>query len=211
MKIEDILHEENKVNVTLSAIDLVKLHEVMKNTSENCKDDIFSQLHSNVIMMLDALLHDENYEEGKSDNPLTFRMCGDIRFNRPIMLEGMPENGDGNIISLGGFNMLMDNKNVQFDFTEAEMFVYPDDPRQVHFELKNPDYDYIMVNGKEDCITEKMLKNVQEISDFFVYLGEDETDLRPEKLVQISFYLPYENFKGIAVSKNVCKNAKIGY
>lgn len=135
------------------------------------------------------------------NKPLTFRMYASIRFNRPI------DKTSNDYVSPGGYTMIINGKEIQFDFEDYEGSVDEHDYCLFHSMQKNPDYDTF-----EDLqqITENDLKNVSEISEFFVFTGEiGETDLKPIAVESITFVLPYKDWTEIKVAKSVCENACI--
>lgn len=135
------------------------------------------------------------------NKPLTFRMYADIRFNRPI-----DKNAD-DYISPGGFTMTVSDKEIQFDFEDFEGSVDEHDPCLFHSVQRNPDYDTFADLYQ---ISEDDLKNISEISEFFVFTGEiGETDLKPIAVESITFVLPYKDWDEIKVAKSVCENACI--
>jgi len=133
--------------------------------------------------------------------PLTFRMYAGVRMSRAI-------DPNTDFISPGGYEMIMNGKKIPFDF---EIFIggrCPIDYSLLEIELKNPMYDeYPDLNS----ITEDMLNNVTEITEFFVYTGEiGETDLKPISLEYVSFVLPYE-WKEIEVPLEIVKAANVTF
>lgn len=133
---------------------------------------------------------------------ITFRMHSTIRFNRPINL-------DNDILSPGGYEMTMSEKEVKFDFDNYEGYVDKDDPSILHAVQKNPSYDCF-----EDLLflTGENLRNVTEINEFFVYTGEDEeTDLRPVSVEDITFEVlnDKDEWELIVVYKDVLEKASV--
>lgn len=132
---------------------------------------------------------------------MNFRMCGELKFNRNIK--------ETDYISLGGYSMKMDGKMVTFDFEDFEGSICTKDSSCLYFELKNPMFDYITIDNQIGEITEKMLSNVENIEDFFVYLDEDNTDLKCIKINKLSFILPDDNYKQLPISKKILKDANV--
>jgi len=132
------------------------------------------------------------------DYDVTFRLEGSIRFNKPI-------DKDHTDISIGGYEMVMAGKSVQFDFEEFRAYVDEDEPDLLHFECKNPDEDTF-----EDIadINRFMLEHVETISEFYIDSeeyenGKETDDLYPIAIESLEFVLPYEDFKSIEISKDV--------
>ena len=121
---------------------------------------------------------------------LNFEMNATIRFNRPIDLEK-------DYITPGGYSMTMDGKKITFDFEDYIGNVDEKDPTLLHTEQYSPDDNYIEDNEYE--ITQTRLRKIEDINEFFVYVGEKgETDLRPVAVEKITFILP-DNNTGILV------------
>lgn len=129
---------------------------------------------------------------------LTFRMYAGIKFNRPI-----DKNKD--YILPGGYEFVMGEKSIQFDFEHYEGNINKDNGCILDIMVKNPDYDtFADLKG----ITKEMLSSVTEIKEFFVYTGESgESDLTPVSLEYISFVLPYEDWAQININDEVIKAA----
>jgi len=154
--------------------------------------------HDNVEKVCNTL--EERF--GICDDPFfTFRLEGSIRFNKTIPKEHCA-------LSIGGFEMTMAGKSVQFDFEEWKANIDEDEPNLLHFECKNPDEDTF-----EDiaCINKFMLSKVEAITEFYVESTEldennhelGEQTLLPINIESLKFVLPYEDFKSISVSKEV--------
>lgn len=132
---------------------------------------------------------------------LVFRMYGDIKFNRAI-------NPDKDYISPGGYEFTMGNKTFNFDFEEYIGNIDAKNPMVLHIECKNPDYDTFGEALKQ--LKKDDLQHITAIPEFFVFTGEEgETDLKPEKLLNLTFVLPYENWENIKVADDVCEKAKL--
>jgi len=112
----------------------------------------------------------------------TFRMSADIVFNRPVD----PDKGD--YVSPGGYEMVMNGKTVTFDFCEYEGGRRPGQPKILEFMQKNPDYDTF---EDLETLTEDDLKHLEEIKEFFIYLGEDgeSEGLEPVKIIGLWFHV----------------------
>lgn len=130
--------------------------------------------------------------------PLTFRLYATIKMNRAVDKEN-------DYISPGGYEFVMNGKNVQFDFEESQTMIDKEDPSIIHIMQRDPDYDCF----KELLsLTKEDLKNVTEIPEFFVFTGKmGETDLAPVSLLDCSFVLPYGDFRKIDIPKDACKKA----
>ena len=134
--------------------------------------------------------------ETTQNTPITFRMYSRIRFNRAI-----DRNKDN--ISVGGFGMTMDGKDIQFDFEEYEGSIVKEDPVVLEVIHKNPDYDCF-----EDLmqVTKKLLSKVTSIGEFAIEINDqEETDLKPVALEAVTFVLPYDDWREIEVSEAVVK------
>lgn len=99
--------------------------------------------------------------------PLTFRLYQSIRFNRPVVKEQ-------DTVSPGGYEFVMKDedgteKTVEFDFEDYEGSIDKDNPCIVHCVQKNPDYAEF-----EDIqtLTEHMLRNIVEVTEWFIFTGE---------------------------------------
>ena len=130
---------------------------------------------------------------------LTFRLGGSIRMNRPIDTEK-------DFISPGSFTMVMNGKEVNFDFTEHCGGPSLKDATIYEFEMRNPDYESF---PDLETLTIDDLRNVTDIKEVFIYTGEPkETDLAPAKVLGLSFLLPYESCTEIIIPSEVIQNAK---
>ncbi len=150
-----------------------------------------------------------SYEEAKSFTlPLCIRMYAGVKFNRPVDL-------DEDSISVGSYTMVMNGKEVQFDFEEFCGGVYKEDPCIVAIEQRNLLYD---VFPEVKNITKEMLENITEIKEFNIDI-ESSSELRPAELdfpydlcpislEYITFVLPYDKWRTIQVPTEVIKTAK---
>ena len=135
------------------------------------------------------------------DPAFTFRLEGSIRFSKPIPKEHYN-------LSIGGYEMTMAGKTVQFDFEEFRAYIDEDEPDLLHFECKNPDEDCF-----EDIadINRFMLENVEAILEFpieSVSFDENDEELEeqtvlPVNIESLEFVLPYEDFETLPVSEEV--------
>lgn len=133
-------------------------------------------------------------------NPLTFRMYFSMKFNRPI-------NKAKDCIDIGSYTMQTDSKTIQFDFTEINGFADKNDDTIINFECRNVDYDTF---PESNFITEADLEHITKILEMLI--DTSETPLRylaPVKLISLAFCLPYDNFKNIIVSDQICESAII--
>ena len=131
---------------------------------------------------------------------VTFRLYADIRMSRPIDKEK-------DYICPGGYIMTMGGKSIMFDFEDTYGYILDEDPSVIRVECRNPDhYTYKDL----DSVAEKMLEQVTEIREFFVYTGEyDETNLKPVELISCSFVLPDSDWKEIKIPEAVCKATEL--
>lgn len=119
-----------------------------------------------------------------------------IRFNRPI-----DENND--YISPGGYAMTMNGKVVEFDFEEYEANIDRDDPAVLDSYQEWLDDNYTDAEN----LTSEDFSNITEISEFFVFTGEqDETDLCPIAVESIVFECDGKTF---SVPEKVLKEAAV--
>lgn len=129
----------------------------------------------------------------------TFRMLATIEFNRAIDKEK-------DYISPGGYEMAMKGETITFDFENYAGNIDNENPCLFHYEQRNPDYDTF-----EDLnlVTEEMLNSVEAIKEFFVYTGEsEESDLKVVAIKELSFVLPYDDYKEIKVKPEVLQYAR---
>lgn len=116
-----------------------------------------------------------------------------VEFNREV--EGQKDN-----ISPGGFEMVMNGKNVKFDFCHSKGFGFGESS-EILFMLNEVDYDSFPEFEK---ITVNDLENISEIKDCFVYVGEpQETDLKVCSIKNIIFLLENEEPHCIEIPKEV--------
>ena len=104
-----------------------------------------------------------------------------VKFNRPVDLEK-------DYIVPGGYSMIMDGKEVEFDFSQCSSGISNDDPSVVIFSVSDMDYASFP-ELKELGLNN--LKNISSIGECFVYTGEPgESDLEVELIKSILFILP---------------------
>ena len=81
--------------------------------------------------------------------------------------------------------MVMNGKTVTFDFEDYEGMIDTEDPRFLHVMQKNPDY---AVFHDLENITEEDLKNVEGITEFYIYTGElDDPEIIPVEVTALTF------------------------
>lgn len=111
---------------------------------------------------------------------MNFEMNLVVEFNREVDL-------DNDYICPGGFEMIMNGKYVEFDFTEFQVNLIAGNDRACCFNLRNPDFSGY---PKLKKITAKELKNISAIKECFIYTGEpEETDLKVASVKKIGFVI----------------------
>ena len=119
-----------------------------------------------------------------------------VKFNRPVDLEK-------DYIVPGGYSMIMDGREVEFDFCQCSSGISNEDSSVVIFSVTGMDYDSFPALRKL-CI--KDLKNISSIRECFVYTGEPgESDLKVESIKNILFILPHNKPRVIDVPKKLIK------
>lgn len=119
-----------------------------------------------------------------------------VKFNRPVDLEK-------DYIVPGGYSMIMDGKEVEFDFCQGSSGISNEDSSVVIFSVTGMDYDSFPALRK---LRIKDLKNISSIRECFVYTGEPgETDLKVESIKNILFILPHNKPWVIDVPKKLIK------
>lgn len=113
---------------------------------------------------------------------LDFEMELRIKFNREIQ-------SDIDYISPGGFEMIMNGREVGFDFYTHYGYIDKHEPTRVEFCFEEPDADAFEILNE---ITIDDLKNVTKITECFVYVGED-SDLKEVEIESIAFYIPVDD------------------
>lgn len=105
-----------------------------------------------------------------------------IKFNRDVNLSK-------DYVVPGGYEFVMNGKTYHFDFKYMERSVCPSEQNICVFNFKDIDYSEF---PEAKNLTVDDLKNISEIKDLYVYLGEEgETDLDVEEFQSITFYTPY--------------------
>ena len=119
-----------------------------------------------------------------------------VKFNRPVDLEK-------DYIVPGGYSMIMDGKEVEFDFCQCSSGISNEDSSVVIFSVTGMDYDSFP-DLKE--LRLKDLKNISSIRECFVYTGEPgESDLKVKSIKNILFILPHNKPWVIDVPKKLIK------
>lgn len=117
-----------------------------------------------------------------------------VRFTRDI-----DKNMD--YLSPGGFEMIMNGKQVQFDFVRSYGDISEKNHNVCIFRLVEPDIDAF---PKFKDVTPEDIKNISEIVECFVYTGEDdESDLDVKAIERILFFLPDEDESLFEVPKEI--------
>lgn len=117
---------------------------------------------------------------------LNFEMELKIKFNRKI-------NKDIDYISPGGFSMVMNGREIGFDFMTHYGNVDKSDATLCEFWFKEPDVDSF---EELNNITEDELKNITSIKECYVYTGESDeegSDLHEIEIKNIVFYVYNED------------------
>ena len=111
---------------------------------------------------------------------MNFEMNLVVEFNRKVDL-------NNDYICPGGFEMIMNGKNVEFDFTEFQHELVADNDRLCCFNLRKLDFNSY---PKLKKITAKELKNISAIKECYIYTGEPrETDLEVMSVKKIGFVI----------------------
>lgn len=133
-------------------------------------------------------------------NSIVFFMYADIRFNRPV-------DKDKDHISPGGYEFIMNGNKFNFDFEEYSGTVDPEDNCLVHMKMRNTDYESFPIAY---AITERDLKKVSEIPEFFVdtYSYPEDEELKAVSIESCCFVLPYKDWEKIEISKEVLEKAE---
>ena len=119
-----------------------------------------------------------------------------VKFNRPVDLEK-------DYIVPGGYSMIMDGKEVEFDFCQCSSGISNEDSSVVIFSVTGMDYDSFPALRK---LRIKDIKNISSIGECFVYTGEPgESDLKVESIKNILFILPHNKPWIIDVPKKLIK------
>lgn len=117
-----------------------------------------------------------------------------VKFNRPVNL-------DEDYIVAGGFAMVMNGKDVEFDFHNQYHNLVEHDSSEDVITLYNPDYEDF---PEFENISVDDLKNVTKIEECFVYLGEPgESDLKVEEIKDICFEVFDDKYETISVDSTV--------
>ena len=106
------------------------------------------------------------------------KMAVDIRFNRELT--------EQDYVIPGGYTMVFSGRSISFDFSESSREIDPKDSTILHCEMNDPDF-----SAFEDfrSVTTKELRNVSEIEDCYVYIGEEcDTELSVTEILAITFW-----------------------
>ena len=105
-------------------------------------------------------------------------MAIDIRFNRELT--------EQDYVIPGGYTMVFSGRSISFDFSESSREIDPKDSTILHCEMNDPDF-----SAFEDfrSVTTKELRNVSEIEDCYVYIGEEcDPELSVTEILAITFW-----------------------
>lgn len=174
----NLLNSTNKTDVGQLTKEEVQAEiEEVKNTIENADSFKLSDpIHEERVRELKQYLVMLEAIDGREC--LNFSMDIRVRFNRPV-------DRDNDHISVGGFGMVMNGKKIDFDFENSCGNIAEDDITCVDFHLFSPDVDSFPVLK---TIAADDLKNVSEIYECFVYVGEEgESDIYDAWIDRISF------------------------
>lgn len=120
-------------------------------------------------------------------------LCFDIKFNHEIDL------GEEELIVPGGYEMIFNDKSIQFDFLNYIGNINNDDPTIFHCEVEHLDF-----KNFEDVrnLTIDDLLHITEIIDYYIDINEEyETDLKPVEILSMTFWP--EDYDPINVPDNV--------
>lgn len=121
------------------------------------------------------------------------RMYADIKFDRAI-------DKLTHYISLGGYEIRIDNKNVQFDFEEYTGMIDENDQSILHCEMERLDTDTF----PDAIMLEDATGPVEEIVEFYVYTGEhNDPDADPVPVALLSLEIVKNNGDKISVPDNL--------
>ena len=104
-------------------------------------------------------------------------MAIDIRFNRELT--------EQDYVVPGGYTMVFSGRSISFDFSKSCREIYPKDSTILHCEMNDPD-----ISAFEDfrSLTAMDFRNVSEIEDCYVYIGEEcDPDLFVSEILAILF------------------------
>lgn len=111
---------------------------------------------------------------------VNFEMNLVVEFNRKVDL-------DNDYICPGGFEITMNGRNEEFDFTEFQPNMIAGNDRLCCFNLRKPDFNSY---PKLKKITAKELKNISAIKECYIYTGEPgETDLKVVSVKEIGIVI----------------------
>ena len=125
---------------------------------------------------------------------MNFEMNLVVEFNRKVDL-------DNDYICPGGFEITMNGRNEEFDFTEFQPNMIAGNDRLCCFNLRKLDFTSY---PKLKKITAKELKNISAIKECYIYTGEPgETDLKVVSVKEIGIVILGKKTVFTGVSSNV--------
>ena len=130
---------------------------------------------------------------------MDYIMCYDLKFSREI-------NPNKDYISPGGYEIISNGRTYSFDFEKYYAKVDEKDRTVLHVWHKKMDIESFPEAKK---LTPKILSKTEEISEFFIYLGENDTDLQPIAVNNLHFKVLDDLTKEIHVSEDICKNIEL--
>ena len=118
-------------------------------------------------------------------------MTMDIRFNRKLT--------KNDYVVPGGYEMVLGDRNIQFDFQDYYGSINDDNPTVLHCEMEHPDFssfeDFRSVSADD-------LRNISEIVECYVYIGDEcDPELKEVEILAITFWLAEGD--SVDVSKEV--------
>ena len=136
--------------------------------------------------------------------PTLLRLYQTIKFNRPIDKEG-------DSISPGSYTMVFrdgeQKKTIQFDFYDCEWGVDEKDPTCINCLQKNLD---LVTFPEAENITEDMLRNVEEIVDWYISIesrgsADHSSNLVPVSVIDCGFEVRNDDkWEDIEIPKTLC-------
>ncbi len=149
------------------------------------------------IFMHEKLEYEVRISMKEYDMDYSLKMNIDIRFNRNLTKE--------DYVIPGGYKMVFFRKSVQFDFQDYCGMIDSVDATILHCELKHPDFDAF-----EDfrTLTDKDLRNISEIIECYVYIGEEcSSPLSEIEILSIAFEL--DNSDTVELNEAVIQNYNV--
>lgn len=188
--------KDNSVYVTYArSNDLKELKEWMCEYIPVLNTDLLVRKCSDGHMEpIDDLVITDNETEKKiwdTGDLLTFRLCLDVKFNRPVE--------DDEFVSVGSCDFDFNGESICFDFEEVSGGRL-EDKSVVSFETRNPDYETF---PRMALLTKELLKNVTGINEIYYEADEDYEDLeddddylQPVEVVRGAFILIEDDEEG---------------